>query len=81
MISPIGVLLVVGVPSSGVVDGGGIVPGGGGSSDCRCCTWPWTPICNVGSRDIPLTNTIDNTITLDFEVNLLRCKRTWKEEE
>jgi hypothetical protein len=35
---------------------------------------PSTPICNVGTRDIPVINRIDNTITPNFEANLLSCK-------
>jgi hypothetical protein len=44
-----------------------------GVSNSCCCTWPWTPICNVGTRDIPVSNTMDNTITINPEVDFLSC--------
>jgi hypothetical protein len=43
-----------------------VVPGVGGAGDCR--TWPCTLICNVGTRDIPVSNIIDNPITNNFDI-------------
>lgn len=44
---------------------------------CCCCTWPLIPICNVGTSDIPVSNTIDSTISVNFNIMLfnLRCCR------
>jgi hypothetical protein len=64
------VLAVVAVEVGGVVGIGDIV---GVVNRCGCPR-PWTPICNVGTRDIPVINTIDNTITPNFDMLLgLRC--------
>ena len=60
---------VVAVLVGGVVGVGGVI----GVSDSCCCSWPWTLICNVGTKDIPLSNTMDNTIILNPEVDFLSC--------
>ena len=58
------VKLVVAVEVGGTVGVGDIV-------GVVCPPRPWTPICNVGTRDIPVINTMDNTITPSFEENFL----------
>ncbi len=55
-----------GVGGAGDAAGGAVVPGVGGAGDCR--TWPCTLICNVGTRDIPVSNIIDNPITNNFDI-------------
>jgi hypothetical protein len=58
------VKLVVAVEVGGVVGTGDIV-------GVVCPPRAWTSICNVGTRDMPVNNTIDNTITPSFEENFL----------
>jgi hypothetical protein len=58
------VKLVVAVEVGGVVGVGDIV-------GVVCPPRAWTSICNVGTRDMPVNNTIDNTITPSFEENFL----------
>jgi hypothetical protein len=58
------VLLVVAVEVGGVVGFGDV------AGVVRCCC-PWTPICNVGTRDMPVINITDNKITPNFDVNFL----------
>ena len=56
---------VVAVLVGGVVGVGDVI----GVGDSCCCTWPWTRICNAETKDIPLSNTMDNTITLNPEAD------------
>ena len=50
----------------GICDGGTTIPGGGGNLPPP--PRPSTPICNVGTRDIPVSNTMDNTMTDNFDI-------------
>ena len=59
------------LPCVGDVPGVGYVPGVVNRSGCPR---PWTSICNVGIIDIPVNNTMDNTITPNFDILYdLRC--------